>query len=478
MSYSILQEELWRILEENAYPLHMPGHKRRLEPADGLPYRQDLTEVEGTDNLHHPEGILKEAMDRTAALYKADRTFYLVNGSTCGILAAVRAAVPFGGTLLAARNCHRSVCHAAELAGARVRWIRPPFLSEYEACGSLRPEDVRRTLARYPEASALILTSPTYEGVVSDIRKIAGICHKAGCLLIVDEAHGAHFGLFTEAGFPQSAVALGADLVVQSPHKTLPSLTQTAWLHVAGDRIDPERVRQQLQIFQSSSPSYPLLVSLDACSCLLAERAPEMGEEWARNLAEFDEEIRDLAHLRVLCHGADKERRPAGIFAFDPGKHQISCRQTGMTGAQLAAMLREEFGLETEKAGPGSVLAMTSPADDPMALYTLQTALISIDRDCVGAAGALPFPDDAPRLRSVLTLREALGQAAETVPAGKAAGRICGEYLYAYPPGIPYAVPGEILTGALMDYLAGMEAAGCKIFHSHAGEDGWRVLEE
>lgn len=478
MAYSILQEELTRILEENAYPLHMPGHKRRLVPAYGLPYEQDLTEVEGTDNLHHPEGILLDAMERTAALYGADRTFYLVNGATCGILAAIRAAVPFGGTLLAARNCHRSICHGAELAGAKIRWIWPPYLADYEACGSIRPEDVRKMLDRYPDASALILTSPTYEGVVSDIRTIAEICHRAGCLLIVDEAHGAHFGLFTDAGFPETAARQGADLVIQSPHKTLFSLTQTAWLHLCGDRIDPERVRRELQIFQTSSPSYPLLVSLDACSCLLSERGRELGLEWKENLDAVDAGIRDLRHFRVLMHGTDPERDHPDLFAYDPGKIHISCRGTGMTGPALAAALRDTWGLETEKAGPASVLAMTSPADDPAALDSLREALQELDGTCSAGEDALVPAGKAPALRTALTIAGSLQQAAQTIPLREAAGRICGEYLYAYPPGIPYAVPGEVLTPDLLRFLKDMEKAGCRIHHSHAGRGGIRVLEE
>ena len=197
-------------------------------------------------------------MERAADLWGARRTWFLVGGSTCGILAAIRAAAPFGSEIIAARNCHRSVFHAIELGGYKVHWIVPDRDREYEICKAVTPEQVEASVKRHPGSSAVILTSPTYEGVISDIRGISDICAEAGIPLIVDEAHGAHLGLFEDDGFPDGAVKCGADLVVQSLHKTLPSLTQTAVLHLQGNLVDEKEVERQLGIFETSSPSYPL----------------------------------------------------------------------------------------------------------------------------------------------------------------------------------------------------------------------------
>ena len=239
---------------DGMYPLHMPGHKRRIAPAEGLPYAWDVTEVPGTDDLHDASGILADAMARTARLFGAKRTWYLVNGSTCGILAGIRALAPHGSTIVAARNCHKSVFHAAELGELDVRWSTPPVEPEFGVFGSVPPQTVERALNEAPHARCVILTSPTYEGVVSDVAAIARICHARGVPLFVDEAHGAHLGL--SPLFPGGALAAGADVVVQSAHKTLPSLTQTALLHIPeGSLADENEISRQLGIFETSSPS-------------------------------------------------------------------------------------------------------------------------------------------------------------------------------------------------------------------------------
>ena len=226
---STLQQQL-QALSVARYPLHMPGHKRRVRPAPGLDcYAWDLTEIDGADDLHDADGILADAMARTAALYGARRCWYLVGGSTVGLLAGIRALAPFGSTVIAARNCHKAVYHAIELGHLTVHYLTPPADPQFGVYGSVRPADVAAALDAEPGAKCVILTSPTYEGVLSDVRSIAEICHDRGVTLLVDEAHGAHYLPFAaQYGWQGGAVAAGADLVVQSAHKTLPSLTQTA----------------------------------------------------------------------------------------------------------------------------------------------------------------------------------------------------------------------------------------------------------
>ncbi|MCC8017096.1 MAG: aminotransferase class V-fold PLP-dependent enzyme, partial [Lachnospiraceae bacterium] len=263
-----LDEALIEYGRSDYYPFHMPGHKRQ-RLGDFLPEEIDITEIEGFDNLHHAEGILREGQERLARLFGADESFYLVNGSTAGILAAVCGCIRKGDRILIGRNCHKAVYHAAYLMEAKAEYLYPEP-TDFGIQGSIAPGQVEKMLAERKDVRAVVITSPTYDGVVSDIRAIAEIVHGYGIPLIVDEAHGAHFG-FSE-GFPQKAIALGADLCVESLHKTLPSYTQSAVLHMMrGDnppafganaavekadlRFEARRVRLYLGILQSSSPS-------------------------------------------------------------------------------------------------------------------------------------------------------------------------------------------------------------------------------
>ena len=272
-----LEETLLEYARSDLLPMHMPGHKRRGSPSgENLPFALDVTEVEGMDDLHDAHGILAEGMARAAALYGSDRAFYLVGGSTVGILAAIRAAVRPGDAVILARNCHRSVYHAAELCRLRPHYLMPSAELDFGVCASVSPDALARALEDCPDARLAVITSPTYEGVISDVAALASLCHKRGIPLLVDQAHGAHLGF---GGLPAGAVAVGADLVVQSLHKTLPSLTQTALLHVSGNRIDSAAVERQLSVFETSSPSYPLMASIDRC----VRRMDKQGEVLARS---------------------------------------------------------------------------------------------------------------------------------------------------------------------------------------------------
>lgn len=419
--------------------MHMPGHKRNLSPAPGLPYEWDLTEVEGADDLHHAQGILKDAMDRTAELWGSRRTWYLVNGSTCGILASIYAAVPYGGEAIIARNCHKSVFHAVEIQGIHAHWLMPEYIPGWDICGSVVPENVEKLLKRYPDSSAVILTSPTYEGVVSDIASIAAVCHQAGVPLIVDEAHGAHFGFSGNVDpenertekrrpFPESALHLGADLVIQSAHKTLPSLTQTAFLHMGCDSLISEQaVEHALDIYETSSPSYPLMASLDGCTGLLKERGAELYERWERGIRFVEDAVGELINLKVFHHTrvkkilrvpeadrnavndaaatrqesdekgcdaavavkeqADKapeDDRRIGIghpiYDYDCSKFLIRAdERLNVTGKELADLLRSECGIESEMHCGRNVLLMTGCGDAEEGFRRLADGLRKLD---------------------------------------------------------------------------------------------------
>lgn len=456
MEEAILQRQLEAYAQTGPYPLHMPGHKRRMAPGPGLPYGWDVTEVPGTDDLHDARGILAQAMARTAKLYGAKRTWYLVNGSTVGILAGIRALAPYGSTVIAARNCHKSVYHAMELGNLSVEWLVPEVDETFGIYGSVSPAAVAAALDRCPQAKCVILTSPTYEGILSDEKTIADLCHRHGVPLLVDEAHGAHLGLFP--GFPGGAVKAGADVVIQSPHKTLPSMTQTAWLHLAGPLADPEEIERQLDVFETSSPSYPLLASLDGCTGLLLDKGAALFAAWRSRLDRFEAATADLTRLQRMGD------RPA-FFARDPSKLLIGCRGTSFTGPSLAEALRTRFGFEPEMACGENLLAMTSPADAEDALDRFAEALHVLDRECSPApsSGAPALPPPGP---AHCTMAQALAAESEPVSPDHALGRVAAEYVWAYPPGVPLLAPGEEITEAFLEAAAHLEQTGTALKHT------------
>ena len=468
-------------LAKTRYPLHMPGHKRRVVPAPGLPAGWDMTEVPGVDDLHDADGILADAMARTAALWGAKRTWYLVNGSTCGILAAIRAAVVSSGrtAVICARNCHKSVYHAIELNRLTAHWLVPPVDPAFGIYGSIPPAMVADALRACPDAAAVILTSPTYEGVLSDLAAIAALCHAANVPLIVDEAHGAHYlPLAAAHGWQGGAIAAGADVIIQSPHKTLPSLTQTALLHWNSSFIPPQELERQLDVFETSSPSYPLMASLDGCTGLLAAHGTEWFAAWAERLRRFGGAVAGLSRLRVFCHGADILAHHPTCFAHDPGKILMDGSGAGLTGTQLADALRDR-GFELEMVCGDLVLAMTSPCDADDALDRLADALWEIDA-AASDAPAQPAAHPAPPTpgETVCTIARALEQPAVPCLMAEAEGRVAAEFVWAYPPGVPLIVPGERITRRVLDACNGLTARGTALRHTGgAGPDSLLVLQ-
>ena len=355
-----LYNALMAYAQNGAYPFHMPGHKRQMKGQD--PYAYDITEITGFDDLHHAEGILLRAETEAAEVFGAGKTYYSVNGSTAANLAGFFACVPEEGEVLMARNCHKSVYHAALLRNARVHYLFPPVLAG-GIYGSMRPEDIEAALLQHPGICAVILTSPTYEGVLSDAKAIADIVHAHGAMLMVDEAHGAHLGLAQAREFGTSAVRLGADCVSQSLHKMLPSLTQTALLHVQSPKL-MKKTAFYMRVFQSSSPSYVLMGSMDRCISEMRETPQEEFHAWKAKLDE----------TRQILHGWEPGDT---VYGKDPSKLVIFTPE-GMSGSRMCHILYEEAQLEMEMAAEDYVLAMTGITDPPEAYSRLQTAVLGI----------------------------------------------------------------------------------------------------
>ena len=366
-----LEDELVKYAGTDYYGFHMPGHKRQSETC-GNPFlcrsfplsSVDVTEIPPFDDLHDPHGILQEEMENAARFYGTQATIFSVNGSTASNLAAVSAAVGRRGKLLAASNCHRSVFHAAELMEAEVRVLDLPELIP-DVPG---PADAGRMteILEKEHFDAAVVTSPSYEGVVSDIAAIAEAAHRAGTALIVDEAHGAHFS--RHPYFPQSAVGCGADLVIQSLHKTLPSLTQTSLLHDATGRIPAEELMKWMDVYESSSPSYILMASVTSCIHLLQDRGSAYFEPYVRRLEKCRNTLKGLSRLKLFESAC-----------AEPSKILISTSGTGMDGRQLYELLYGEYHLAAEKATAHTVLFMTSAADTEEGFQRLETALAEID---------------------------------------------------------------------------------------------------
>lgn len=451
----IYMSELYKKLQEYSisgiYPFHMPGHKRNKEymPNWNL-WQIDMTEVEGTDNLHHAEGILKEAMGRAANLWGADSSYFLVNGSTGGILSAIAAITKPGDMVLVARNCHKSVYHALFLNQLQPIYIYPEWIAEYGVAGGISPSKVAALLEKYPQIRAVIVTSPTYEGIVSDIGQIAKIVHQKEIPLFVDEAHGAHFYY---SGFPVSAIKKGADLVVQSCHKTLPALTQTGLLHLKGAFVEKGKLEEFLSIYQTSSPSYILMASIDNAIDFLREGQAEI-QAYREKLLSIREELAQLSC--IVIPGKELVGKYA-VYDVDISKLILSVCGKVENGKWLYQKLKCEYGLQCEMAMEGYALAITSVMDTEEGWQRLVYALKEIDGTLKGMALGkehivLENKELASRglIEPSLTITEAFYAEKISVPWEEAAGRISAEYIYLYPPGIPLLVPGEMITEAFI----------------------------
>ena len=490
----------------DALPMHMPGHKRNRQALQlPEPVGVDITEIDGFDNLHGAEDLLLACQRRAARVFGAEETHFLVNGSSGGILSAIAACVPRGGALLMGRNAHRAALNAVTIGGIRPEYLYPAFLPESGISGAIAPEQVDAALGRRPDIRCVFITSPTYEGVISDVAAIADACHRHGAVLIVDEAHGAHLGF---GGFPESAVRLGADVSVQSVHKTLGSLTQTALLHVSGPRVDRERLRWMLSVYQTSSPSYVLMASIDECVLRMEAQGDALADRWLANVTAFRRAVGGLRHLKLLpveaaaCGGAavgadsvDGAAANSGAavsagfsgnaaascgaaagadsvdgaaFRFDSSKIVISARGTNIGGPELQRMLRERFHIELEMAAGHYAIAMTGIGDTEASVMRLADALLTIDAELTDVDAPAPVDPLSPRPQMVLTPAEADLLPAEDVPVDAAAGRICAETVFAYPPGIPLMVPGERVDGALLARLLAERARGVAL-HSQTG---------
>jgi len=429
-----LFEQLKKI---NKIPMHMPGHKRNSKAFSYLEGVADIdiTEIDGFDNLHNANGVLKESMDIAAKMRGAKRAFYLVNGSTCGILAGICAMVKSGEKVIMARNCHKSVYNAVEISGAKPIFVYPTIINGI--FGSLEKEKIKAAIENNPDAKLVILTSPTYEGVVSNIEEICKIAHEKGISVLVDAAHGAHFGY---SSFPKSA-ASGADICVESLHKTLPSLTQTAICYCNGDLVDDDKIAEKLSVFETSSPSYILLSSIDGCVDFVQKNS-QMFDDWYKNLIEFYEKSKSLKNLKLL------ENDNGQFFDFDVSKIVIF---TGSENRSLFVNRLRDAGFEPEMVSNEYVVLMTGLGDTKETFIKLFDFLSYSDKELAGKNQEKAVYNFSTK--SAMNIQDARQKESEFLKISECIGKICGGYIWAYPPGVPLLVPGEIITNNILDYI-------------------------
>lgn len=432
------------------YPFHMPGHKRNTDLFSmDNPYGLDITEIDGFDNLHDAKDLIKGAMNRAAEIYQSEETHFLVNGSTSGILSGIMGATREGDRILMMRNCHKSVYNAVFLNRLDACYLYPEMIPEYGICSRVTAEQVNDTIKNMDSLPKLIvLVSPTYEGILSDIKGIVRLAHSLKIPVLVDEAHGAHFGF--HPAFPVSSIQAGADIVIQSLHKTMPCFTQTALIHLQGERVDRERIRQYLSMLQTSSPSYLFMASIDDCIELVETKGAALFSSYAERLSKFYKQMETLQSLRVM--GA-KEERYRNPDIRDISKILINTGMTKLNGNLLNNFLKKEYHLQMEMVCENQVLAMTSVGDTDEGMKRLADALILIDQSLEEKQKEEVLKEPSFLLCPVkrnMGIWQAFEREKNWTLLEDAEGKTAGSYVYPYPPGIPVLIPGEVVNETII----------------------------
>ena len=470
----LLADEIKQALAGDLAPFHMPGHRagRGFSVDFGrLVLEIDTTELPGTDNLQHPTGILKEAQERAARHFGAAASHFLVNGSTVGLLAMLQAVAGPGDTILVGRDCHRSVLHALQLSGAEPVFVevRPGGMAGVP-CGCTEDQLIA-AIRQNRHARALLITRPNYYGFAVPLKRIARLLHENGMALLVDEAHGAHFncGSF----FPEPALACGADLVVQSLHKTLPSPTQTAILHegFSWKGVRPglmvSSVREALSLFQTTSPSYPLLAGIDAAVRWASEAGAKEYLALMGRLNDCRKRVQEESCFRFLDPLVGQP-----VFDLDPTRLVIQARNNGMN---LESWLRESCGIFAEMADMHHVVLISTPFHDEADFSRLADALRDSPEWGQSSVRKLDQTDACADSVSyalperVIDLQRAVRMRREAVPILSAIGKIAAGTVVPYPPGVVAIAPGERFDSDLVAWLVEQGKAGISVLGMEDG---------
>ncbi|MFA9398094.1 MAG: aminotransferase class I/II-fold pyridoxal phosphate-dependent enzyme [Clostridiaceae bacterium] len=458
-----LFDALKTYVENETIPFHVPGHKK----GEGMDsnfknfigdnaFKIDVTVFKSVDSLHHPTGAIKKAQELAADAYGSDAAFFSMHGTSGAIQAMIMSVVSSGDKIIIPRNVHKSVTAGVILSGATPVYMQPEFDKKLGIAQGITPETVKKTLEENKDAKTVLIINPTYYGVATDLKKIADIVHSYDIPLIVDEAHGPHLG-FNEA-LPMSSMEAGADICSQSTHKIIGALTQCSLLHVNSQRVDVHRVQQILNLLQTTSPSYILMASLDCARRQIATEGEELLNK-ALSLTKYARvEINKIPGF--YCFGDEILKNP-GVYSLDPTKITITCRDLGITGYELDMILSNKYYIQMELSDLYNVLAVGSFGDTLENYDALINALKEISAEYYGKGEAKSdFLDIPPIPEQVQIPREAFNSLKTSVLIKNSIGMISGEFLLAYPPGIPILCPGEKITKEIISYVNQLKEAG------------------
>lgn len=465
-----LLDAMVHYVAEEALPFHTPGHKQGKGMA--APFmavmgskmlRYDVSLMSELDDLHQPQGCIKEAEQLVAELYGADDSFFVVNGTTGGIQAMILTIVGPGDKIIVPRNAHRSIISGIILSGAIPIYIYPEIDQELGIAMGVTVAVVEEALKKHPDAKGVLLINPTYYGVASDLAAIVALVHSYELPVIVDEAHGPHLK-FSEQ-LPVSALDAGADICAQSTHKILGAMTQCSIVHCREGRIDVERLKTMLQLVQSTSPNYILMASLDVARMQMGTEGPRLIGK-AIKLAEYLRcEVNKIPGL--LCFGSERMDRP-GSYSLDLTKVTVTVRGLGITGMIAEKFLRSQCKIQAELCDMFNILFLITLGDSKHEIDVLLDALRQLAVQlkqtpnfiAMAEATAQPMPCLPEQ---VLVPREALFRSKTAVPFRQAAGKVCAEIVAFYPPGIPLICPGEKITLEMIDYCLALKQAGMNV---------------
>ncbi|HOW28246.1 MAG TPA: aminotransferase class V-fold PLP-dependent enzyme [Elusimicrobiota bacterium] len=449
---------------------HTPGHKngrsidKRLRTFTGRNmYFMDVTVFPEVDSLHDPVGPIKKAQQLMARAYGVEHSFFLVNGTSVGNMAMFLASCRPGDSVILSRNAHKSAMAGIIQSGVWPIWIQPKVDQNLDILFDSSPEQIEETLKRFPEAKAVFVTSPTYNGVVSDLVKIAEICHARGKALLVDEAHGAHLKFHKD--LPISAVEAGADMCVQSTHKILSALSQGSVVHFQSDIVDLGRMRRMISMLQTTSPNYLILASLD----LARRQVVQQGGRMLNRVIHWAEDARKrISALKHFTCFTRKDIISRG-YDLDVSKLTINVTRTGFSGYEIEDILSDEYNVQVDAADIFNLIAIMGIGSDKSDINRLVSALEDIDEKYQGSAQNWILQLPSLSTEMVMVPRDVvLLYPSKRVPLSKAAGQISAQTLTPYPPGIPVLIPGERITQAIVDYLEDLAEKDIRI----SGQDG------
>lgn len=448
---------------------YAPGHKqgkgvsKKIQDLMGKQvFIADLPELPELDNLFAPEGAIYEAQQLAAEVFGAEQTWFLVNGSSCGIMAAILATCDVGDKIILPRNIHQSAIAGLVHSGAIPVFINPEYNTQADLAFNVSPMAVQQALKSHPDAKAVMMLHPTYQGVCSNLQMIADIVHQYNIPLLVDEAHGAHFGFHDD--LPPSAMSIGADLTVQSTHKVLSAMTQASMLHIQGARICDRKISKALQLLQSTSPSYLLLASLDAAREQMATNGNKLMDQTLSLATLAREQLKQIDHLTIF-----KPNRQIGCHHFDPTRLTLNVSALGITGFEADEILHEQLGVTSELPLLQNLSFIISLGNTSADIKKLIQGCISLARLVANSSKSVldsrltilssQFATFNSK-PSLISPRKAYFSSTKTIPIHEAKDLLCGELICPYPPGIPLLIPGEIITSKAIEYLQQIIAAG------------------